>query len=238
MTTATAKKHTHRFETDSKGISTCKCGRKVKSNINEFNLKSSNVEVLAEGDPDYVDSDPAAASSSEPAPAQVPPKPSGRGSIITQYYDDNKEAILKDLEERGLERMLRRWDMKKEIFLRCLKRWDVSIDLSDKHDLKKSEPLQSAAEKQTEEEMEKASHDPGMKADRQSKWKSYKPDKDPVIDPVSGSGAADVEDILKKLLTAIASNLPPMPAFNEAWQPEVKIKWLEVYHDLVKGMAN
>jgi len=139
----------------------------------------------------------------------VPPKPANTPANrkeIGLYYDKHRPSILKDIKEMGKRDALARWNIALSTWSYLQKKW-ARQDAGKYHKKRKlSKPLANMPV------LPKPETDGENKA-----WESFK-------------------DYLEKYYPKVVPSLPTLPVFNESWQPEVQIKWMEVWLALANNV--
>jgi hypothetical protein len=132
MTTETQIKHIHTMAvSDSGKFGLCKCGRHLE--FDTVNPKNPP-KVLNEGNPNYVDPVPVTKPAEKltetltntPVDNSLPRKPSST-HLISEYIDENKDAILDDYRKIGLKATLRHWHIGPSAFRNARLRWGEGI---------------------------------------------------------------------------------------------------------------
>lgn len=148
-----------------------------------------------------------------------PKKPSGRGLVIQNFYNEHKAEILADLEKYGEKKMLELWDLNLSYW-----RYNMYEKLTGKP--YKHESLPGSKTRTVKcgkgeivalvEEIEQ--DEPTSEAAAPEFVKSA--DEEPKMDII-------VSFWNKTQLQP----LPPYPEFSNDWEPELQIVWMDHYYD-------
>ena len=261
MVTAAAKQHAHKFEVDSKGRATCKCGE-VREYIGYG--KDATVKVIQAGDPNYRDRKPlledrtdeiineltsGATKPAENIQVNIPPRPSKRKDIW-KYFDSNKDQILKDYEDLKLMEFYERWRLNSNVWLKIKKRWNFTGKAPRKQNPQTGPDLERVLSLNREaiiadyhrigeeKTLNKWGIPPEKWAEIKGKWGILgEPVKAELSTekPENVSENIDYINIGKLEVKLIDSGLPSFPAFSNDWTEAVQLRWIDAYLELKRG---
>ena len=138
-----------------------------------------------------------------------------------RYYEDNKEAILTDLKSMGIPATAKKWKIPYATVNTLRRRWGAEDDPRgrnttwDKHEhyeKHKDEILRDLKLIGRKASKEKWKLPPSTLVTLLTRWGV----------PLEGRGPDN-------------GGLPPLPPWNDKWDPEVQIKWLDTYGKIYGG---
>jgi hypothetical protein len=142
-----------------------------------------------------------------------------------------KEAIIKDYQTMKLLDFSAKWRIWSGTWMVLKARWKVANKhLAAAPETKPSRKSTKIVQKRTET-VSKAETDEKAEADRKAEFARYL--KENGLIPGSES---PLPEGMRVVVIPMGARVSPLPPWNDAWSPEVQIKWLECYKEAARGV--